>query len=199
MKYPVTKEYIAHFLGQNLPISSDYESFYPDILRESVYKLVFNQSRKYTASCTDYSVDDLSQICWQRIISKLHLYNPELSKFTTWCWRVCGSILNKTYHKQKSHDSKFASMPEGLDLDIVEGRVDNHQLRKDILSVVEKLIRDYPHYERVITLLIGDPKSGEISSKMDVRHVANACGIHVNAVYKIITNVIRPEFKEAML
>lgn len=194
-RFPVTKEDIAMHLGQGLPCVTLAQHHYYDILHESVKRLVKKLAIAYEKTCTKSEVEDLEQDCWYRIMLKLHLYKSHKSKFTTWCWRVCQSVLNRTYRRSEKYDNLHTEMPDGLD----ENRAGAEDSRskavcRDVRATIVDLSLAYPHEKSIIDAMFSD-SDGDLNTKIVYREVAERSGVSAAKVSRFFKESVQPFFQ----
>jgi DNA-directed RNA polymerase specialized sigma24 family protein len=54
------------------------------------------------------------QDCWYRILDKIHTYSSKKSKFTTWSYHVCRSVLSRTYRKSLKYSERYVELDQTL-------------------------------------------------------------------------------------
>ncbi len=195
-KYPVTKEQIAYALGHNIKCVHLTERDMLDILHNSVKKLVRKLAIKYQGT-SRLEVKDLDQSCWVRICAKLHTYkSPDKggSKFTTWCWRVCKSVLDRIYRKGEREHELLVDTEEPLD----ENRVGDEDARKEALRMdfrkaVEDLRVEHPNKERIINAMFKDA-DGDFNQKIVFCDIAKRSGVPSSKVSKFYKEIVQPFF-----
>jgi len=194
-RYPVSKEDMAVFLGSGLPCVTLAQCQYCDVLHDSVMLLVFNIARKYK-TFHGVGIEDLSQDCWYRILRKLHLYDPTRSSFTTWCSKVCFSVLNKGYERNKLRSHRFVSFPDGLDESrISENPSHSFMLGHDIRQTVTELMSMYPSYKHVLIEMFGDIENGmPMPSRINIRSISKRSGSPKGLVSRFYRDVVQPYF-----
>ena len=197
---PVTQEVIAYHLGQNLPCESIVHDYYPDALYDSVNRLVYQVARKYAVTIPNQSVDDLAQECWRRIIFKLHLFDPEKAKFTTWCYRVSSGVLCKLYHKERKRADRFVSLPDGFDEErIIPDDVEENVLCANIKEIVIELMEFHPYYEDVLVALFGNPHEDKFTPmRLDFEDASEVTGMSVPKIRRFYKTIVYPHLKEKL-
>ena len=197
-KFPVTQEHMAVHLGLKRANTLPVHEVFPDSFYENVSNLVFKMARKYVDTCYGATVEDLAQDCWYRIVFKLHTFNPAKAMFTTWCWKVCSSVLNKGYQRTKKRTSHLAEMPDGLD----ENRIPDENTKCPTLSFeMRKAISDlrdlYPDDSEILTHMFGDiGPDGALEHTINLSGTAKASGVSLQRVTRFYHDVVKPFFIE---
>jgi len=192
-KYPVTKEDIALHLGQGLPCVSEAQKMYRDVLHDSVYKLVHKLVIQYEPD-DETRRKDLFNDCWERIIKKLHLFKPSRGGFSTWCWWVCLSVLNRQATNESKRTKFIVEMPEGLDPNRA-GTEDARTgaTRMDFQEAISDLCELYPEHRCIIEAMFKDT-NGFVNEKVVYRDISRRSGFSVPKVRKFYLDVIKPFF-----
>jgi len=193
LKYPVTQEDMATHVGKGLPVRHPAQGFFIDELHTSVNALVHNLAAKYVDTCPGEDIEDLAQECWYRIIYKLHTYERRKGAFTTWCWRVCSSVLNKGYRRNKRRTDPLQDMPEYFEAED-ESCNEEYGFERDIRETVEELTALHPEHTHVLKVMFG--KSGELPSRVNLTAVARKCGVDVSQVSRLYHDIVQPFFVE---
>jgi len=201
-KHPVTKEQIAVHIGGERPCVAGAQAYYPEALYYSVRNLVFKLAAKYQVTCPRSEVEDMAQDCWVRIVTKLHTYNPKW-RFTTWVYKVCSSVLNKSYQKSRRHAVHLVEMPDGLDEERVLDEADGGAVVRDFRDSIDLrgIIRELKHLhpdkaEMVDAIFMHEP--GVLNSDVVYRRAATRCGSTASKVSRFVREEVRPFFTERL-
>lgn len=178
-----------------------------DCIRNMVYKLAI----KYSVTCND-EVDDLAQDCMYRIISQLWRYDSDKSKFTTWCWWVCRSVLNCKYRQGQKHKSFIAdarsytdedgvSMLENLPDQNTDGVQRNECrgiLALEIIDTIKTLASEHPKNKELLFDLFGNPDDSDfvLPNYISLSASARAVGMKYSNARKFYNSIVRPLFQE---
>jgi hypothetical protein len=168
---------------------------YGNALHDSIYKMVFKLARRYSVTCPDDEINDLSQMCHLRIIKMLHHFDSERGEFTTWAWRLCENTLRRHYKCSMRGAGSFDSLEEQHEN---IGKCDHsNSLMHDILSTVAELKRRHPSWAKVISIMFNE-KGGDavLPNKIVVADVARLSGCQYNKVSHFYNHVVCPFFKE---
>lgn len=207
---PVNLEFLAELAARDargLKVQHPLAPRATELLYEAIRKMVYKLSTSYAQSCR-VDVDDLAQDCLKRIVQRVGDYDSRMSKFTTWSWTVCRSVLNAAYRKQ----SRWNEHVVDVDVDDLVGdatpRVESNQdkiLGDDIVSTVFDLARMYPRRRRLIMGFFGHPekKGFVMPSKAMVANAAKEVGtsyVTANVFYKkVVQPFFRTRFAKARL
>ena len=201
-KRPVSKEMMAEHLGQERPCITVAQTYYADGLYKSVSNLVFKLAVKYHPTCPRSEVGDMAQDCWVRIVKKLHLYRMNRSCFTTWVYKVCSSVLNKSYKRSKKRASRYVEMPDGLDENRTQEEAALGDFRNtiDLKGIIRKLKVLYPERKSMIDAIFVS-RDGLYNSDVVYRSAAVSCGSTAAKVSRFFKEKVRPffidQFKES--
>ena len=170
-----------------------------ELLYEAIRKMVYKLSTSYAQSCR-VDADDLAQDCLKRIVQRIGDYDSKMSKFTTWSWTVCRSVLNGAYRKHSRWNEHVVSVDVGDVVGDDTPRVEAEQdtiLGSDIMNTVFELARMYPRRRKLIMGFFGHPekKGFVMPSKAMVAIAAKEVGtsyVTANVFYK---KVVQPFFR----
>ena len=190
---PVSKDQIAMYLGQGMPCLTAAHKAFPEVLYESVHKLVRKLAIQYSVTCRD-DKEDLMQDCWCRIIFKLHLFKAHKGNFTTWCWRVCTSVLDRKYNRESKKEDIMVEMPEGLD----DNRVGKEDSRTSAISIdlrnaIDDLVAENPKDRHIIEAIFMD-SDGDLKSKIVYSQIGREIGVKAAQVSRVHKNIVKPFF-----
>jgi len=100
----LTQDEVAYVLAQDvngeIEVGDLYREQLYSKLYDSIYKMVFSIAGKYVTNSND-DIEDLANDCMLKIVRCLGSFDLNKGKLTTWCWRVCTSVLNKKYRKDE--------------------------------------------------------------------------------------------------
>lgn len=163
---------------------------------DSIYKLVFKIANKYIVTCPHHTVPDLAQMCLDRILAKLDLFEPDKSQFSTWAWTVCKNLLNRTYDDDTRETSVFVPI-EPAHENI--GRWDHTSiLHNEMVEAIRLLRQQNPEWHDVITAMFGDDTEQDFSlpDGFCIAKIARATGRGYNDVYGFVHSNVRQLFIE---
>jgi RNA polymerase sigma factor (sigma-70 family) len=181
-KYPMTQDLLAEYLGKyGDKMANKMRNTCLETLYKRVCNLVYKEAVRYAPTCPHLEVEDMVQDCWHRIIKKLHLYNSERAKFTTWLVKVAQSVLSKIYHRGKRFSDRHTELS---DCDYERcGKEDSRSgaWRSDFKEAVELLEKKYPDKAHITRALFYD-SGGDIKNRVVFRSTATQCGISAQKV-----------------
>ena len=201
-KQPIGLENIGKKLEGISPEVAEAQQSYLDNLYEQYSKLVYGRVQKYLAGSFGADIDDLHQDCWARIITKLHTFNPERGKFSTWSWRVCQSVLNKGYRRRRKLYHRYPSLEEGLDENRIEDKIEdksvsNELLRRDMKQALSELMQSNPEVQDILFEMVGGLHTGaSLPDRINYREIARKTGTNDARVSKVFKTILQPFFKE---
>lgn len=195
-RVPVTKEYMAVVVAGKHTTGHESEECFVDALYDSVAGLIYSNAKKYSYTCRD-EIADLVQDCAYRIFLKIKQFSPKKGAFTTWCWRVCRSVLDRNYRKDQKLRERFAEYDR---FEEMIGDSGPQVMDSDISEVVSRLFERYPEKRKILVRMFGDPRDAlYVPDRICITHVARDLGMEYNHVYSFFHRVVRPFFKERFL
>lgn len=196
-RIPVTKEHLAMYLGRNKgTISLQMFDIYSNALHDSVCNLVYKQAIRYSVTCSHLEVGDMVNDCWKRIIEKLHLYDVQKGKFTTWVVTVSFSVLSKTYSKGKKMSERFCEMADDNYERGGECNATAKADESDFKQVVGMLKSSHQEFSNLIQSLFYD-KEGYLRPKVVFKITAEECEIQPQKVSNFYYKVVQPFFQKS--
>lgn len=171
-----------------------------DVVCDSVHNMVYKLAHRYSVTCR-MDVDDLAQSCMKRIIERLGDYDSGIAKFTTWAWRVCGSVLNSEYGRQDGWNKNVCKWSDCEDVsDFMESKQKPSMsglVRMDIMETVNALIERYPKRKGMILAFFGHPEREPFCfpHKVMVREAAEEMGVTYAAAHVFYSEVVVPFFR----
>jgi RNA polymerase sigma factor (sigma-70 family) len=195
-KYPISQANLAQHLGQNgEKISSPIKELYLEALHEQVCNLVYREAARYSTTCPHLEVEDMVNDCWYRIIRKLHLYDANKARFTTWVVKVSSSVLSKTYHKGRKLSDRFTEITEGDHNRCSDDNTTDGAWKSDFRQAIELLQEENPERADVVYSLFYD-EDGDLRTKPVFKIAAEECGISAQKVSDFYHEVVKPFFYE---
>lgn len=195
VKFPVFQEDMAVHIGQSCPNVFPVHHVFADCLYDSMNKMVYKLCHKYTATCPDETVDDLANRCWYRIIYKMDKFDPKW-RFSTWCWHVCQSTLNKHYWRLKKYHDRFGTPTDGTE----KNRPSKEDVHSDILgdefhSAIKELEMKYPDQAELIRAMFGGFNGEGLPTRVNLRSVSKKTGVKEHRVSSFYHQIVKPFFK----
>ena len=193
------------FRGKPLPPARKQEL--GNMLHESIRKWVYQNANRYAKTCPD-SVDDLVQDCFLKMMRKLYLFDPNKSRFTTWVWHVCRSVLSKKYRQGlKGRDvilsgvhllnedgtSRLENLPSQPD--------EGSQIREcpglmacEITDAIRDLENQFPIHQSLIRAIFGDTQATNfaMAGNISIADAARSIGMEYSQAHSCYLRVIRP-------
>jgi RNA polymerase sigma factor (sigma-70 family) len=195
-KCPVTKEEIAMHIGRGLPCVNLAQQQFLGVLHDSVSNLVYKLAVKYAPTCPHADIEDMVNDCWYRILYRLCTYDSKKSKFTTWCWRVCASVLNKGYWRGKRYSSHMTELKDGLDEErLADENTRSRADRVDVRAAIADLLLAHPDKRDIIEAMFIDA-DGDLNTNIVFRDVAERSGSTSTKVSRFYRKVVQPFFIE---
>ena len=135
---------------------------------------------------------DLVQECFAAIMHRLHTYDSEKGKLTTWTHLVCRSSLNRVYNAEK--DQREAGVSFSMLHDNIPKESQNIALRLHIKQALLKLFGSYPRQQRILTAMFGNPNRGEYQcpDKVCCAKVARQTGIDYPYIHEFYRKDVVP-------
>ena len=192
-KHPGSKEKDYKGKPFNHPLASEACGMACEAIRSMVYKLAMG----YAVSCKE-DVDDLAQDCFKRISECMGDYNPKMGCFTTWAWRVCVSVLNRTYRRESARNKNVVL----TDMSSMRGRYEPRTdfdlspiVRNEMIQAVRDLMDENPGRRTLISEMFGGSlEKGLLSTKMMLHRAAKRTGVAYFKVEDFFELVVRPFF-----
>lgn len=194
----VSQEYMAEFVGRGEPITESQHYCFYECLHDNICNMVYKIAHKYKKSIKNEDLYDLSQCCWEQIIKKLDQFDSNKAKFTTWCWWVCTSTLNKYYWSHKKYSEHFVDSLEGFD----DNRIENENVSstvkiKEINKIIHELRETYPEKSHIIDAMFRETINKKtIQTDICFNQVARDCGENACVVSRFFHRTIKPFFLE---
>jgi len=206
IRVPITPENAAAFFnGRSSSDLDGYPKPYIDMLGnvvvDGVRDMIYMFAWKYLASFPYDELEDLEQLCVQKIFDKLGrgYYDwRKVRNFSTWVWMACSSVLNGYYKKKRKKEIMVFGAE---DLDNNEGRDGDPCLRLDIVETLRALMVRHPEHRLfLVELFGGDPFVGGYRppSTLFFDDAARAIGVTRSNARVIFNKVVRPFFKSRM-
>jgi DNA-directed RNA polymerase specialized sigma24 family protein len=194
-RYPVSKEYMATFVGLGKTPSNQMEGYFLEELHASVSAMVHGLVFKYVSTCQWGESTDMVQDCWVRILEKLHLYKRDRAQFTTWIYHVCSSVLNRYYRKGRKYRERYVEMDETIrDSQVSQVEVSSMEKGSDVRMAIRELLEENQDHRGIILALFGSPDADRLAVDVDCGRAALACGLEKSQVVDFYEDVVRPFF-----
>ena len=193
-RVPVTQEYMVEVLVADKP--HPQKELFERALYDSIIRMVIGIANSYAVNSIDTS-DDLVQECMRRIMTKLHKFDKNKAKFSTWSYRVCKSVLNRKYKQGSKYKSTFVGMAEGWDAPESE-RVTSAVLGSEITQALKELFDENPKNKHILSAIFGNPDSEQfvIPDSIDISHAAEKAGVDYGQAHAFYSRKIRPFFRK---
>ena len=196
-RVPVTQQYIATCMAaekNGVVINHPAKELFPNVLCESIVKMVTMICGKYSVTCKA-DVNDLVQDCFLRITKRIGTFQHQKSMFPTWCWKVCSSTMNSRYRSHLRHASRFV---DGEHIENFSGRASSAILAKDITATIREIGEKYPDKKNILFGMFGDPDKEEfcLPTKVKISQVARAVDVEYADAYSFYRNVVQETFKQ---
>lgn len=200
-RFPVTQEFmvsviVAERKGELPPHPA--KQYFADALHQSIERMIGKIASKYAISCVE-SHDDLAQDCFSRIWKKLHKFDANRAKFSTWSWKLCVNLLNRKYRRSQRRKKMESIQPfEEVERKGSENKHYDSVLSLEFSNAVRQLRSKYPKWTSFIYALLGDPDKGIIPSGICVARAATTAGVGKNAAmsfyHKRVVPFLRVKF-----
>lgn len=195
-RIPVTQEYMAIVVSGRYSTGHESEACFVDALYESIAAMVYSLAKKYVITCRD-EVGDLVNECALRIFQKIEQFDPRKGAFTTWCWRVCSSVLNRVYRRDKRYSNRFSEYERIETFLSDESDREAKAIDGDMADAVMELFQRYPEKKNILSEMFGDPVGGlYMPDRICLTHVARDLGVEYNLVYSFFHRKVKPFFRE---
>jgi RNA polymerase sigma factor (sigma-70 family) len=188
-KCPLIKEVAADAMAGRTAVSDKVSEHLPDVLYESVKKMIFKVANKYSITCMD-DVNDLIQDCAYRVFSKIDQYDSSKGAFTTWVWRVCSSVLNRIYKRNKGYKKRFEEWDEESGKQIEDNRV--MDTNGEVSSAIVELFDMYPEKRDILAEIFGETDDISVPKKINMSEIAKCIGRKHYEVYVFVSRKVRP-------
>lgn len=197
IRVPVTRNHIiavmsGKFVCRNPNCAcSRARPYIEQAFHDSIVKLLFRICRKYTVGCPKDELEDLVQLCFKQLLTKLDQFDPQQSRFTTWTWTVCRNLLLHHFHSCQRQEDTFVPLDESHDIAAVSH---DSTLHDDMAKVTRHLMLCNPDWKDVIGEIFGDFQTGSFNHQFCISKVARKTRRSYADVYAFVRDVVRPEF-----